>query len=292
MVNFFEQSFCNSEYDIRKITHFSHVMPVSALGNPDSAKIEKPLPEAFDGFKVMPPEAVNPETSEMRSLRRTKKVIRDKVFNNFDSKSRFLTLTYKGSGVFEKKVVQADIKAMVRRLEKAEGKDIKYIATLEEHKTGHGLHVHMLINCSYYKNEVFQSLFWQKGFVKLIRIKGEKTDCNIINVEKYLVKYLLKDARTQESHKARYLCSRNLSEKTKTTYGRKTIEQLEVFKKEALSQEWQKTSEYSIETENGITITSFILYKKRKKKEIDPFGYEILQIDENFSLALENLLTF
>ena len=291
MVNLFEQSFQNAEYDIRKVTFFSHVMPVKSLGNPNSVKPQEELPAIFDGFKVMQPQAVNPETSLQRSIRRTKKIVRDKVFNNFSSNSRFLTLTYSAKGCFDKKEVQNDIKAMIRRIEAKEKKDVKYIATLEFHKTGHGLHVHMLINCNYYKNETFQELFWRKGFVKLIRIKKEKEQCKLIDVEKYLIKYLLKDAMENNDGKPRYLCSRNLKKDTKCTMGRKTEDQFDEYKKEFYSNGWSFSGEYTKENENGVTITGFIVYKKRKYKSRDIFGELDFPVSKKIQNAIELLLT-
>lgn len=273
-VNTFETLYSNHSYEYKYIERFNCCYPFTS-GEFRSSKHEltsqQPQPLYFPIYteKQLPP-----ETPQERSIRRSKKIVKDLCFQNFDESSRFLTLTYAGSGCFNRGQFQADIKAMVRRLRAVEEVDIRYVGVFEEHKTGHGLHAHMLINCSFYKNEDFQQWFWRKGFVKLEKIKVKKGEDGLVNVCQYLLKYLTKDISGIKEREPRYFRSRNLRE-FKTVKGYEVDDEIfELFMRSWQWDGWEKVyeDEYTLE-EFDFTKRTIILRKRNIYADEDFFEH-------------------
>lgn len=140
--------------------------------------------------------------------RRTR--IRQLVTMNFDSTSKFVTLTFNDHQQFsisDVKACNAYFKRFVMRM-KYRYKDFKYVAVIEfQDKNARGaVHYHMICNLPFIKKAELAQI-WGGGFVKINRI--DKVD----NVGAYVVKYMCKDTEdTRLCGENAYLHSRGLSE--------------------------------------------------------------------------------
>lgn len=149
-----------------------------------------------------------------RNYQYTQKVrrnrIRQLVCSNFDSGSKFVTLTFDNSHDFDIKDVKACnqyFRKFVLRV-KYKYPDFKYVAVIEfQDANGRGaVHYHMICNLPYVKKKELQDL-WRGGFVKINRI--DKVD----NVGAYVIKYMCKDTEDERlCGENAYLHSRGLTE--------------------------------------------------------------------------------
>lgn len=130
------------------------------------------------------------EHNYQNTQKRRRTSIRQAVTMNFDSSSKFVTLTFKdGLGFDIKDVKQCNeaFTAFIRRLKKS-FPDLKYIAVVEfQDKNDRGaVHYHMICNLPFIKKDQLSHI-WGNGFIKINAI--DKVD----NVGAYVVKYMNKD---------------------------------------------------------------------------------------------------
>lgn len=245
--NYFRTEYQNSVSCYQYIEFFNVCFPTASL--PGRWGEQMPPPDAPQPLYFPPVTSLDvpPESSAQRAIRRAKKVVKDLCFLNFTQNVRFLTLTYAGDGCHDRRQAQKDIKACIRRLRENEEVEIKYVGVFEEHKTGHGLHAHLILNCSYYKNEDFAAWFWKKGFVKLEKIKTSPGEDGLVNVCEYLLKYLSKDLENYVPRLPMYFCSRNLKRYKKVVASELEIEHLEGIISRYLVEGYQKVYEKQIE---------------------------------------------
>ena len=126
--------------------------------------------------------------------------IRQLVCTNFDSGSKFVTLTFDNSRDFDITDVQSCnryFKQFIQRL-RYRYADLQYVAVIEfQDKNGRGaVHYHMICNLPFIKKSELQEI-WRGGFVKINRI--DKVD----NVGAYVIKYMCKDTEDKR------LCGEN-----------------------------------------------------------------------------------
>ena len=149
-----------------------------------------------------------------RNYQYTQKVrrnrIRQLVCSNFDSGSKFVTLTFDNSHDFDIKDVKACNLYFHKFAKRVKYKypDFKYVAVIEfQDANGRGaVHYHMICNLPYVKKKELQDL-WRGGFVKINRI--DKVD----NVGAYVIKYMCKDTEdVRLCGENAYLHSRGLTE--------------------------------------------------------------------------------
>ena len=116
--------------------------------------------------------------------------IRQLVCSNFDSGSKFVTLTFDDQQSFDIKDVKACnayFKKFVMRM-KYRYPDFKYVSVIEfQDRNDRGaVHYHMICNLPYLKKSDLSQI-WGAGFVKINRI--DKVD----NVGAYVIKYMTAD---------------------------------------------------------------------------------------------------
>lgn len=116
--------------------------------------------------------------------------IRQLVCTNFDSGSKFVTLTFNDQMPFDIKDViacNAYFKNFVKRM-KYRYPDFKYVAVIEfQDKNDRGaVHYHMICNLPFVKKSELTDI-WAGGYVKINRI--DKVD----NVGAYVIKYMTSD---------------------------------------------------------------------------------------------------
>lgn len=130
------------------------------------------------------------EHNYRQQQRRRRNTIRQLICTNFDSGSKFVTLTFDNDRDHDYKDVQACnayFKKFVMRM-KYRFPEFKYVAVIEfQDKNGRGaVHYHMICNLPYIKKDELASI-WAGGFVKINRI--DKVD----NVGAYVIKYMTSD---------------------------------------------------------------------------------------------------
>lgn len=136
--------------------------------------------------------------------------IRQLVCSNFDSGSKFVTLTFDNSRDFDITDVQACnkyFKQFIQRL-RYRYADLQYLAVIEfQDKNGRGaVHYHMICNLPFIKKNELADI-WRAGFVKINRI--DKVD----NVGAYVIKYMCKDTEdTRLCGENAYMHSKGLKE--------------------------------------------------------------------------------
>lgn len=122
--------------------------------------------------------------------RRRRNTIRQLICTNFDSGSKFVTLTFDNERDHDLKNVQACngyFKKFIQRM-KRKYQGFKYCAVIEfQDKNDRGaVHYHMICNLPYIKKSELAEI-WGGGFVKINRI--DKVD----NVGAYVIKYMTAD---------------------------------------------------------------------------------------------------
>lgn len=146
--------------------------------------------------------------SQERSLRRTRAEM-TRFYNTrlYGHHVRFVTLTYAVAPESEKQA-RTDLYSCIERLTKATGKTIHWLAVPEHGSKKGRFHWHVLLNCSYIRNEEFQREYWKKGFVKLERVKKKKGYTMDDAALYYIMKYIQKDFAESSTWKHRYFRSR------------------------------------------------------------------------------------
>lgn len=146
--------------------------------------------------------------SQERSLRRTRAEM-TRFYNTrlYGHHVRFVTLTYAIAPESEKQA-RTDLYQCIDRLSKATGKTIHWLAVPEHGSKNGRFHWHVLLNCSYIRNEEFQAAYWKKGFCKLERVKKKKGYTMDDAALFYIMKYIQKDFADAGTWKHRYFRSR------------------------------------------------------------------------------------
>ena len=146
--------------------------------------------------------------SQERSLRRTRAEM-TRFYNTrlYGHHVRFVTLTYAVAPESEKQA-RNDLYQCIDRLSKATGKTIHWLAVPEHGSKNGRFHWHVLLNCSYIRNEEFQNQYWKKGFCKLERVKKKKGYTMDDSALFYIMKYIQKDFADSGTWKHRYFRSR------------------------------------------------------------------------------------
>lgn len=142
----------------------------------------------------------NAEHNYQQQQKQRRNMIRQLVCTNFDSGSKFVTLTFDGEREFDIKNVQesnAYFKLFVKRM-KYRYPEFRYVAVIEfQDKNDRGaVHYHMVCNLPYVKKSELMEI-WSGGFVKINAI--DKVD----NIGAYVVKYMTSDVNDKR------LCGEN-----------------------------------------------------------------------------------
>lgn len=127
---------------------------------------------------------------------------------NFDSKTKFLTLTFK-ENLQDITITNKEFKYFIQRLNyciyQTKTQLLKYIATWEKQKRG-AIHYHVIFfDFPYVAKEKLQDL-WTHGFIKINRIDVDSKE----NRGRYLSKYFGKDLELKEHKKKAFFKSQNL----------------------------------------------------------------------------------
>lgn len=186
--------------------------------------------------------------SQKRSLRRTREVM-TRFYNSrlYGHHTRFATLTYAVAPESEKQA-RNDLYQCMDRLSKETGKTIHWLAVPEHGSKNGRFHWHVLLNCSYIRNEEFQSKYWKKGFCKLERVKKKKGYTMDDAALFYIMKYIQKDFADSGTWKHRYFRSR----------GHKVTQYINAY--ECHTADFEKFCEY-------IKLQRFIPVKKESWKD-------------------------
>jgi hypothetical protein len=153
-------------------------------------------------------DGINSEDNYKARMRERRNKIRRLICQNFDSESKFITLTFRDTEEFDIRNVKEcnqRFKLFIKRM-RYKYKDLKYVAVIEfQDKNSRGaVHYHMICNLPYVKKQELAKT-WGEGFVKINAI--DKVD----NIGAYVIKYMTAesgDKRLQAENG--YLRSQNL----------------------------------------------------------------------------------
>ena len=152
------------------------------------------------------------EANYRKRQRERRNRIRQLVCTNFDSGSKFVTLTFNNRQEFDLSDVKAcnkHFKQFIQRM-KRRFPELRYVAVIEFQKRG-AVHYHMICNLPFVKKSELQTI-WGAGFVKVNRI--DKVD----NVGAYVIKYMCKDTEDKRLQGLKaYNCSKGLQEPIELT---------------------------------------------------------------------------
>lgn len=126
---------------------------------------------------------------------------------NFDSSTKFVTLTFK-ENVTSIDFCNHEFKNFILRLNrrlKKKGQKSKYIATWEKQKRG-AIHYHVIFFSFGYIKKLTLEEIWGNGYVKINRVDVDSAE----NRGRYLSKYFSKDLELKEHKKKAFFKSQNL----------------------------------------------------------------------------------
>lgn len=113
--------------------------------------------------------AADPERAAVEAARRARGKVRRYCAAN--RLNRLGTLTYRGAGCHDPRVLRGDVAVFFRRLRAGLGdRPFPYLWTAEWHKTGHGLHVHFAVGEFTRRSLIDRA--WGHGFVH-IKLLGD-----------------------------------------------------------------------------------------------------------------------
>lgn len=132
----------------------------------------------------------NKEENYRNTQKSRREAVRNLCTTNFDSTSKFVTLTFKDGlsfNITDVKSCNAAFNLFIKRL-KYRYSELRYLAVIEfQDANGRGaVHYHMICNLPFVKKSELQKI-WGNGFVKINAI--DKVD----NVGAYISKYMAKD---------------------------------------------------------------------------------------------------
>lgn len=154
---------------------------------------------------------------KQETISRAKRVVKEIIRNNFSDRLKFLTLTYSYE-VDRREKVMNDIKNMCKRFKDRYKRELKYVATLEWQEKRHCLHVHMIIDCDYIENSVWQYKLWAQGYTSIRSISHGKSRSECLNAVSYVLKYIGKDAESCGYYHHLYMRSKNWNTDVKKDY--------------------------------------------------------------------------
>ncbi|SES45956.1 hypothetical protein SAMN04488000_1403 [Lentzea albida] len=153
---------------------------------------------------------------------RARQTLRRVILQNFTSRDKFVTLTFRDGEVEDLSDVSQTnpcFKRFIQRLNRWIQKKVpdfsfKYATVVEfQDKNGRGaVHYHLICNVPWIPHEELERL-WSHGFVGInaIRGKGRKDKKDVDNIGAYMIKYMLKDFNDPRlKGKKSYFCSKGL----------------------------------------------------------------------------------
>jgi len=190
-------------------------------------------------------------------------MIRRLICTNFDSKSKFVTLTFRDTEKFDIRNVKECnryFKYFVMRLKK-QYQEFKYVAVIEfQDKNDRGaIHYHMICNLPYIKKSELTKI-WGYGFIKINAI--DKVD----NVGAYVIKYMTSDMEdTRLQGENGYLRSQGLEKPSELKSWRSAAEKDYIY--EFAEQVKKVSPSYAVTFESEKA--GLIVYQQYNMKRID-----------------------
>lgn len=144
----------------------------------------------------------NTLTDRKNNMHKARNNFRRLVTANFDSGSRFITLTFKDN-ITDVKWANKEFKKYMQRMRYRYGKDFKYANVIQFQKRG-AVHYHMMSDLPYIPHEDLENI-WGHGFVGINKID------HVDNVGAYMIGYMAEDMTdTRLMGQKSYMTSRNL----------------------------------------------------------------------------------
>lgn len=151
--------------------------------------------------------------------------VRRLILANFDSSSRFVTLTFV-ENMEDIKIANREFKKFIKRMKYRFG-DFKYLSVIEFQERG-AIHYHMICDWGFIEQKEIAEI-WGNGFIKVKGLLKANNGKSVDNVGAYMVKYMNKNVLDDRlMGQDCYLRSRNLSNPV-VVY--EELSQEELFKK-------------------------------------------------------------
>lgn len=147
----------------------------------------------------------NTLTDRQNNMHKSRNNFRRLITANFDSGSKFITLTFKDD-ITDVKWANREYKKFIQRLRYKYGKDFKYANVIQfQDKNRDGVvHYHMMSDLPYIPQKELQKI-WGHGFVGINKIT------HVDNVGAYMIRYMAKDmVDARLMGEKSYMTSRNL----------------------------------------------------------------------------------
>jgi hypothetical protein len=196
--------------------------------------------------------AADPERSRAEAARRARSKVRRYCTAN--RLNRLGTLTYRGSGCHDPKMLRAHVAAFFRAL-RADigGVPFPYLWVAEWHKTDHGLHVHFAVGTFIARSKIEAA--WDRGYVSIKRLSDLPVGSTSLHEARraagYLSKYVTKsfdpEAREHLAGLHRYEVAQGFQPPMERIYGRRRDQALEAAC--AVMGGWPSQRWFSDETE-------------------------------------------
>lgn len=142
------------------------------------------------------------EPTERRkdNLHRARVALTRLVHCNSTQNTRFVTLTY-AENLTDREQAYADFREMLAKLASAGINPSNVV--VDEYQERGAVHFHLIFfSLPYFRNEIFQKLYWPHGFVRIKKLH------NPDHAASYLTKYFTKEQK--ETHLRLYSCTHHL----------------------------------------------------------------------------------
>ena len=147
----------------------------------------------------------NTLTDRKNNMHKARNNFRRLVTANFDSGSKFITLTF-ADDITDIKWANYEYMKFIQRLRYRYGKDFKYanVIQFQDKNRGGVVHYHMMTDLPYIPHEDLEKI-WGHGFVGINKID------HVDNVGAYMIRYMAEDmSDTRLMGQKSYMTSRNL----------------------------------------------------------------------------------
>ena len=197
----------NIEEDKRKNTYLKLIATGSVFEIYEYEKMpvlpsqKKKKKKEFDD-KYCDIEFDNTLTDRQNNMHKSRNNFRRLITANFDSGSRFITLTFEDN-ITDVKWANKEFKKYMQRMRYRYGKDFKYANVIQFQKRG-AVHYHMMSDLPYIPQKELEKI-WGHGFVGINKIT------HVDNVGAYMIKYMAEDMNdTRLMGEKSYMTSKNL----------------------------------------------------------------------------------
>lgn len=202
------------------------------------------------------------EEKEEESLRRSRTRLHKVLRRSGDIVYKFVTLTY----AEEPKDVQSayrDLAHMAARIRNRFYTYFHYISSLDKSAKSGRLHFHLLVDCPFIDQKIWQEELWKKGIVDIRKTWKIKDEYGLNSLVGYMAKYICKKEIDHVPGSHRFNTSENfpdVSEHFRIYFN--TYAEAEAALCRVMSEEYESIRDYTFEIEGDKVITMLYCWSK------------------------------